>query len=179
MALTHSLGPTQDTLFLLAIAAGVITSAVPTIGVIDITGWKFSLVVFGGVWALRLLLAPYWIYKSDQDRLRSIAKPTQEALDALAELLSEGIHKILNAPLRNTADQIALVKFAEAWNERLFAHLDTNFSRSDALHVQRLGTVPPRQFDHALGAPPPVQRVLAQFALREDRIRDLIKRGAH
>jgi|SRR6266480_787363 len=181
MALTHSLGSTQDTLFFLAIAVGVFTFAVPNVQVLDVTGWQVALTVFSGVVILRLLLAPYWIYKADQqtiERLQNPVGPTQEALDGLAELLSEGIHDILNRPVATPEDIVALVAFESDWNQRLFAHLDANFPRADALHVERLGTVPNVPFAHASRLFPQHQRILGHFARREERIRDLIRRGS-
>jgi len=111
----------------------------------------------------------------EEQRARNERRPTQDALDTLAELLSEGIHTILNAAVLNQRDVNRLVEVSEDWNRRLFAHLDAHFPRADALLIQRLGTIQPRQFP---GLPDPRRlTILSHFSRREELIRLVLTRG--
>jgi hypothetical protein len=182
MALRHAITPAQDIIFGLLILAGTAHYFFPKFHMgIDPAGWEAAVIILSGVVATRLVLAPYWIYKEDQAKIQSFGakllhdRPTQESLDILAQLLSEGIADILNAPVNTTQQLQNFLAVEDDWNKRLFAHLDNGFTKSDALHVQRLGTILPRAFGHASFQEH--GRLLSHFAVREERIRDLLKRG--
>ena len=102
-------------------------------------------------------------------------RPTQEALDILAGFLDEGIHDILNRRVQTEDDLNALIAYEADWNERLFAHLDMNFPRADALSIQRLGTIQPRVFPNVR-----YQRqlmIMSHFSRREELIRQVLARA--
>ena len=75
VAFSHSLSRAQDTIFVLLILGGIVTFFVPALHMsIDVSGWQIAAVVLGGIVALRLLLAPYWIYRADQQTIRDLIK---------------------------------------------------------------------------------------------------------
>ena len=69
VAFRHALTPTQDVLFLLIIGVGLAAGFVPAIKAqlakaeIDMGAWQVAASVLGSIVAMRLLLAPYWIYQ--------------------------------------------------------------------------------------------------------------------
>ena len=66
----HSLHATHSIILALIILAGLVTSVVPQVEVlVDLHGWHVGAAVLGGIIAVRLLLAPYWIWRNDQGRL--------------------------------------------------------------------------------------------------------------
>ena len=107
-------------------------------------------------------------------------KPSQQSLNKLAELLSEGIHEILNRQVSSVEEANKLYEYEKSWNERLFSLLDAEFTRSDALHVQRLGTIPTIHFGHVdmtIKNFHQHEKILREFAVRQERIADLVKKG--
>ena len=70
----HSLHATHSIILALIIVAGIVTALVPQVEVlVDLHGWQVASAVLGGIVAVRLLLAPYWIWKSDQERLNAVS----------------------------------------------------------------------------------------------------------
>lgn len=116
--------------------------------------------------------------ENENERPREL-RPSQEALNELSELLSEGIHRILNGPVNSDEQAREFFEYESKWITRLFSLLDSKFTKSDAIHVQRLGTVPIKKFGHVVVGPwqSKHEKVLREFSLREERIRDLIKKG--
>lgn len=102
-------------------------------------------------------------------------KPTQDALDQLSELKSEGIHQILNSPINSDEERGALLEFSNNWTSRVIAHMDSEFSRTDALYVRDLGSLNAVSFSQANSRKH--NNILMNFSERENRINDLIKRG--
>lgn len=76
-AFTHSLGITQDLLFAAFLLGGIVLYGLKRAGMIadeapwlsEITGWQIAAVVLGAIFLVRLLVAPYWLYKEAHDRL--------------------------------------------------------------------------------------------------------------
>jgi hypothetical protein len=86
----------------LIILAGILTGLVPGIEVlVDLHGWQVATVVLGGIIAVRLFLAPYWIWKEDQNKI--------EALDARlgAQEFSATEHAAKEAALDDIANEIS------------------------------------------------------------------------
>jgi hypothetical protein len=71
VAFSHSLSHAQDIIFLLFILGGFITYFLPRVHMaIDVTGWQIAAVVLSCIVGSRLFMAPYWIYKADQEKIK-------------------------------------------------------------------------------------------------------------
>src|SRR6266702_7734094 len=82
MAWSHSLGRTSDVLLCVVIVAGFATLFVPTIHMgIDVNGWQVAAIVLGCIVGLRLLVAPYWIHKSDKAILEELRSKLADRRD--------------------------------------------------------------------------------------------------
>ena len=63
----HSFHAAHSVILALIIAAGLLTRFVPRVEVmVDLHGWQVATAVLGGIIAVRILLAPYWIWKEDR-----------------------------------------------------------------------------------------------------------------
>ncbi len=69
-------------------------------------------------------------------------------MDQLAELRSEGMHKILNYPVSTVADLYVLVAYTKDWWKQIKAVLESHFSKAEQLNFTRLETVPNVIFPH-------------------------------
>jgi hypothetical protein len=97
-------------LLALIIVAGTVTALVPQVEVlVDLHGWQVAGAVLSAIVAVRLLLAPYWIWKGDQGRLaalgnqvgnealkqRRLATKTA-ALDDIAQEIAWAVNNLVN-----------------------------------------------------------------------------------
>ncbi|MBL0931374.1 MAG: hypothetical protein IBJ15_14810 [Alphaproteobacteria bacterium] len=77
-ALRHSLDLTQTILFIALFFTGLVTYGNPNVKTllepIDLNDWKFIALLFSTVVAIRLVLAPYWLWKSERTRI--LTEPT-------------------------------------------------------------------------------------------------------
>ena len=63
----QSLDTAQSIIFALIIIAGLLTYFVPQIKVmVDLGGWQVAALIAGAVLVVRLLLAPYWLWRDQQ-----------------------------------------------------------------------------------------------------------------
>lgn len=99
----------------------------------------------------------------------------QNPVDTLAELRSEGIHKILNAPVENDDDWKNLQEYQKEWWERVESVLKDNFSTADELNFTRLGVIPLLSFPHTYNDGH--AKMLREFAIQDDRLREIIDRN--
>ena len=75
MAFSHSLTPAQDVVFVLFVAAGILSYFVPAIKTkmpFDASGWEVAKLVLGSIVLGRILMAPYWLHKADQEKLYAL-----------------------------------------------------------------------------------------------------------
>ena len=74
-AFRHSLDIAQAVIFVLLAFSGFIASRNPTVkpmlDAIDFGGWQIAAIVFGSIIVIRLLLAPYWLWKAAMGRIVS------------------------------------------------------------------------------------------------------------
>ena len=100
MALRHSLSSAQDFIFLALIALGLAAWLFGRLGMTfdaatwmqTVTTWQIATMVLGAIVVIRLLLAPYWIWKEQQITLIAAHQREAEALAstrALEERLSQ------------------------------------------------------------------------------------------
>ncbi len=99
---------------------------------------------------------------------------SQDAVNQLAELRSEGVHEILNRQVSTNEELQALSSYTEEWWERVNAVLEEDLSRSEQLNFTRLGAVPNVVFPHSYN--PAHAKILREFALQERRLLDIIAR---
>ena len=92
---------------------------------IDLHGWQVAAVVLGCIIAVRLLLAPYWIWKADQERLDAldnqitagVKNEDQQAakaaaIDEIAEEITWAVNNLVNPA---HFDVLGFVPFVQMW----------------------------------------------------------------
>ena len=95
-AFSHSFSRAQDILFGLLILAGIAAAVMPQFHMgVDVKGWQAGAGVLGIIFFVRLLLAPYWIHRADQEIIRGLKEklpqPTDTERISLIELFNEAI----------------------------------------------------------------------------------------
>jgi hypothetical protein len=84
-ALRHSLDIAQAAIFFIFLLAGLIAArnpaSKPIIESLDLSGWKIAAIVFGSIIFIRLVLAPYWLWR---ERVRTVDN-LQNVLTAIGE----------------------------------------------------------------------------------------------
>ena len=124
-AFTHSLSIAQDIIFGAILVVGLAAVVARRVGMrLDLTpwltalgGWGIAAIVFGSIILVRLLLAPYWIWKEQRVRLDGLlsreADPQTLAIEAhTAELREQNEWRRREidpmwVALRNRAEQVA------------------------------------------------------------------------
>jgi hypothetical protein len=73
-ACRHSADLTQAILFFALVVLGLVTWLVPGIAplIADVSGWQAAALVLAAIVSIRLLLAPYWIYKDQALEIRAL-----------------------------------------------------------------------------------------------------------
>ena len=96
------------------------------------------------------------------------------AVNELALLQSEAIHEIWNRPVSSDAEVDSLEQYDIGWQRRVAAILERDFSKAEVVHFTRLGVVPMTFRDGTFNAKH--AKILREYALREDRLRDIVTR---
>jgi hypothetical protein len=151
-------------------------------------------VVLGGIVAVRLLLAPYWIWKSDQQQLTNlsvqVANRVQNerklaiktaTLDDLAQEIAWVVNNLVNPKPHpsSTADpESAIAGFEKkllAWCDRVSKKLANRdvFTQGDQTHFDVLGFITPIQ----MWARPKLNHLLSQLNLKIERLREIEHRA--
>jgi hypothetical protein len=160
----HSFHATHSILLCLIIVAGLVTYFVPTGEVmVDLHGWQIATLVLGSVVSVRLLLAPFWIWKDDQNRLGTlISKLDGEAdeqnrlaeknatIDNIAQEIGWAINNLANPKPHpgSTADPQSAIAFFEVqleeWYKRVSRNLENRiaFTQGDQTYFDHLGFFP-------------------------------------
>jgi hypothetical protein len=160
----HSFHAAHSVILTLIIVAGIVTSLVPQVEVlVDLHGWQVATIVLGGIIVVRLVLAPYWIWKDDQEQLSVLTDQTAantkdaqrlaaktEALDDIAEEISWAVNNLVNPkphPASTADPETARVAFdtkLTAWCDRVSKKLANRdvFTHGDQTHFDGLGFVP-------------------------------------
>ena len=100
--------------------------------------------------------------------------PTRNIVDKLADLYSEGIHEIWNRPVTNDQEIADLGKFDRDWQRRVRNVLRRGFPHSELVLYSRLGVIPSITRTGTYDARH--AKILREYAVREDRLRDIIRR---
>lgn len=115
VALSHSLTPAQDIIFILLIVAGLVTYFAPGVHVgIDVTAWHVAAIVLGGIVLLRLLMAPYWIHKADQQTILDLKEKLTHSESAVKIPLITLFSEAKNHGLDFTKEDRSILSFARA-----------------------------------------------------------------
>jgi hypothetical protein len=69
----HSFHAAHSIILALLILAGLLTYFFPQVEImIDLNGWQVAAAVLGSIIVVRLALAPYWMWKSDQKEIATL-----------------------------------------------------------------------------------------------------------
>ena len=86
----HSFHAAHSVILALIILAGTVTYFVPQFEVmVDLHGWQVATFVLGSIIAVRILLAPYWIWKSDQHRLATLGNQLASTVQTEEQLAAK------------------------------------------------------------------------------------------
>jgi hypothetical protein len=159
----------ESAISLLGLAITILAWIVPQ----DRIGYDVKFALLGaGLMAIALgvaLLIRGWL----------LGRGKQQALDQLSEAISQAIHELINKPrpVGSTASWDAFAgTLADEYSqwclgvEQILANT-AYFTRSDAIHFQRLGVFPPVVLTHHLGA----DHTLAMLTEKIKRLRDIIE----
>jgi hypothetical protein len=112
----HSFRAAHSIILALIICGGILTYCVPQIQVmVDLGGWQVAALTMGGILAVRLVLAPYWLWKDQQVLNQRMArqldqrKAREEALHELALLRA----RIAKLRIRMEADAQSKVNWTK------------------------------------------------------------------
>jgi hypothetical protein len=190
-ACRHSLHATHGVILVLIILAGIVTSTVPQVEVlVDLHSWQVAVVVLALIIAVRLFLAPYWIWKDDQSRLAILHNQVTDkaqneqrlaaksaTLDDIAQEIEWAVNNLVNpkphpgnAADPETATRAFEVKFAH-WCERVSKKLANRdvFTQGDQTHFDALGFVPVIN----VWAHPKLNHLFSQLQLKIERLREI------
>jgi hypothetical protein len=109
MAFKHSLGVAQTVVFILLILLGAVAHWVPGVKtMIDVSGSLVAATILGLIIVIRLILAPFWIWKNDQKEIL--------ALKVLKEDFSDEMRSNVHAKLAQLPSEVrrALYRVATA-----------------------------------------------------------------
>jgi hypothetical protein len=191
----HSFHAAHSVILALIILAGAVTYFVPRVEVmVDLHGWQVAAVVLGSIVGVRLFLAPYWIWKADQQRVdflnnqladkitteQKLAKRTL-AIDGIANEISWAVDTLVNPkphPASTDDPESAIAAFEaklDAWYDRVSNKLTDRaaFTPGDQTHFDFLGFVPVVQmWGHAK-----LDHLFSQLRLKLDRLREIEHRA--
>jgi hypothetical protein len=159
----HSFHAAHSVILVLIILAGLVTYFVPRAEVmVDPHGWRVAIAVLGAIISVRLLLAPYWIWRDDKSRLsilndrlvneaRDAARRTERttAIDDIADEIEWAVNNLVNPkpwPLSTADPESAVAAFKikfDAWCSRVSEKLENRdvFTHGDQIHFDNLGFV--------------------------------------
>jgi len=104
-AFSHAPDIAQAILFVAFIALGAIAAFVPRIkDMIDIGGWQIAAIVFGSIIAVRLVLAPYWIWEEQNKRIDSLKGDFSPNIRANIDLKIRALSPTTKSELYRLAD---------------------------------------------------------------------------
>ena len=106
VAFRHSIGHAQTTLFVIFIAAGAATwllkphHAWAVAMIPDVTGWQIAALVLGAILLVRLMLASYWIYKEQTEKIENLAQRIAPSLSKKGSgpTRATGLHPVPKTP---------------------------------------------------------------------------------
>lgn len=132
MAFSHSVSKTQDFLFIVITLAGAAVFTAKRIGVntdltswvAELNGWMVAASVLGLIFFIRLALAPYWIWKQQNERLRELEKAAEQREKLTATTDASPATLAIQTLARATQRQTHIME-TDRMRERLRGHLAT------------------------------------------------------
>src|SRR5215472_1940805 len=101
-AFRHSLDVTQSVIFILILLAWLVTYFFPRVVVtVDLNSGQVAAALIGVIVFVRLLFAPYWIWRDDQGRLAALNDKLANEAQVAARLATK------NAAIDDVANEIA------------------------------------------------------------------------
>jgi hypothetical protein len=124
-------------LFLSAIILGLVPYLMGYEIIINAPWWAITLMVMGFVFLLRFFLAPYWMYKELQSKIKPPGI-SNEVAQELASLVSEGgnIHAMA---VTNSLELTEFDRLYLNWSDRVTSFLENNYSKAKAIAIMSLG----------------------------------------
>ena len=146
MAWTHSLGRASDVILSLVILLGLSTFFVPTIHMgIDVNGWQIAAIVLGCIVGLRLLVAPYWIHKSDKAILEELRSKLADRRDRKKIREQLGLFVLEGKALMTRCEDESKPSpesDVTAWSEKVKTFLTDQFELSYIARFENVGMNP-------------------------------------
>ncbi len=115
-ACQHSFDAASSIILALIILSGVLTYCVPQIQVmVDLGGWRVAAWTVGAVVAVRLLSAPYWLWKEQQLENQALAQKLDQRETAKSTLHEIALlrARLANLRIRMAADAQSNVNWTE------------------------------------------------------------------
>jgi hypothetical protein len=195
VALTHSFHAAHGVLLIFLIVVGVIPYLDPRIEIlVDPHGWAPAALIVVSIIAVRLCLAPFWIWKEDQKQLatlrqqlasrerdeRQLAARTT-AIDQISEEIAWAVNNLVNPrphPGNSSDPENAIAAFEakfNSWCKQVSKKLENRgaFTQGDQTHFDHLGFVPViNTWAHSK-----LNHVFGQLALKIERLREIEQRA--
>jgi hypothetical protein len=185
----HSFHAAHSIILALIIAAGLLTYCVPRVEImVDLHGWGVAAAVLASVIGVRLFLAPYWIWKEDQELIERLKEQIESAevverrraakrvaIDDLSQELSWAIDNLLNKrPMPNNNEETnEFANIYDDWCNKVSKKLENRavFTFSHQTHFDSLGVVPSLKI-HVMNNR--YNHIVSQLSLKFDRLREII-----
>jgi hypothetical protein len=146
-AFRHSLDIAQGIIFLVLLVAGAIAygnpEIKPMIEAYDLGGWRVAAIVFGGIILIRLILAPYWLWRAAQ--ARSVATPEQSidyklTVSSITSRNDKKAKAIQIVFVLHNASYFHSIKYEV---EEVYVEVDGNAAVKDIIWSNRGEVIPP------------------------------------
>jgi hypothetical protein len=179
-ALRHSFHSAHSILLGLIIIVGLLTYFVPRVKVmVDLHGWQVATFVLGSIVGVRLVLAPYWLWRDQQIENQKLvqqldrSRVRQEALDGIASLRA----RVANLRIRMEADarsQMDWTREFEGLRKDIADKIKQGFGAAEAELYTTAGNLDPKSSVNVADAN---HRLQLEFCIRDlDYLGEFIRR---
>jgi len=194
-AFRHSLDVTQSVIFILILLAWLVTYFFPRVVVtVDLNSGQVAAALIGVIVFVRLLFAPYWIWRDGQGRLAALndklANEAQvaarlatknAAIDDVANEIAWAVNNLVNPkpwPLSTDDPESAIAAFSaklDAWCSKVSKKLENRevFTQGDQVHFDDLGLFPTIQHTGHVR----LDYLFSQLKLKIERLREIEHRA--
>jgi hypothetical protein len=181
-ALRHSFHSTHSILLALFIAVGLITYCVPQVQVmIDVNGWQVAGLVLASIVIVRLVLAPYWLWRDQQIENQQLAqqldrrRAREKALHEIALLRAREASLRIRME-RDTQSTVDWTQEFEDLRKEIAEKIKKGFGDAEAELYTIAGNLTPRS---SINVANPKHRMQLEFCIRDlDYLSDFIRSRA-